>query len=64
MVRNTENILKRGQKTDERIIAIHAFNLSGIIVGSTDPDHNSNVPGEVITTYFRIMVDLFEAILI
>jgi predicted MFS family arabinose efflux permease len=48
MVRNTETILKRGQETDERIIAIHAFNPSGIIVGSTDPNHNSKVPDEVI----------------
>jgi len=47
MVRNTETILKRGRETDERIIAIHAFNPSGIIVGSTDPDHNEKVPDEV-----------------
>ena len=47
MVRNAETILKRGRETDELIIAIHAFNPSGIIVGSTDPDHNGKVPDEV-----------------
>lgn len=47
MVRNAETILKRGRETDERIIAIHAFNPSGIIVGSTDSAHNSKVPDEV-----------------
>ncbi|MEE8286414.1 MAG: MFS transporter, partial [Gammaproteobacteria bacterium] len=47
MVRNARKVLARAQKTDSRIIAIHAFNPTGIIVQTTDPDDPSDVPDEV-----------------
>lgn len=47
MVRNARELLTRAQQTDHRIIAIHAFNPTGIIVQTTDPDDPSDVPKEV-----------------
>jgi predicted MFS family arabinose efflux permease len=48
MVRNARPILERGQQTDPRIVAIHAFNPSGIIVHTTDPANPDKVPDEVV----------------
>jgi len=48
MVRNARQVLERGQQTDPRIIAIHAFNPSGINVHTTDPANPNKVPVEVI----------------
>jgi predicted MFS family arabinose efflux permease len=47
MVRNARALLTRAQQTDPRITAIHAFNPTGIIVQTTDPDDPSDVPKEV-----------------
>ncbi len=47
MVRNAREVLVRAQRTDPRITAIHAFNPTGIIVQTTDPDDPSDVPDEV-----------------
>jgi len=47
MVRNARELLTRAQQTDPRITAIHAFNPTGIIVQTTDPDDPSDVPKEV-----------------
>ena len=47
MVRNAPALLARAQQTDSRITAIHAFNPTGIIVQTTDPDDPSNVPEKV-----------------
>ncbi len=47
MVRNARQVLARAQQTDPRIIAIHVFNPTGIIVQTTDPDDPSDVPDEV-----------------
>jgi predicted MFS family arabinose efflux permease len=47
MVRNARQVLARAQQTDPRIIAIHAFNPTGTIVQTTDPDNPSDVPDEV-----------------
>ena len=47
MVRNAREVLERAQQTDSRITAIHAFNPTGIIVQTTDPDDPSNVPEKV-----------------
>ena len=47
MVRNAREVLGRAQQTDERIIAIHAFNPSGIIVQTTHPDDPVLVPDVV-----------------
>jgi predicted MFS family arabinose efflux permease/HAMP domain-containing protein len=48
MVRNARQILERGQQTDSRITAIHAFNPSGIIVHTTDLAKPDKVPDEVV----------------
>ena len=47
MVRNAPEVLARAQQTDARITAIHAFNPTGIIVQTTDPDDPNVVPDEV-----------------
>ncbi len=47
MVRNAREVLVRAQRTDPRITAIHAFNPTGIIVQTTDPDDPGDVPDEV-----------------
>ena len=47
MVRNAGEVLARAQQTDPQITAIHAFNPSGIIVKTTDPNNPDKVPGEV-----------------
>ena len=47
MVRNAREVLARARQTDNRIIAIHAFDQSGHIVHSTQPDHPENVPEKI-----------------
>ncbi|TDJ16677.1 MAG: MFS transporter [Gammaproteobacteria bacterium] len=47
MVRNARKVLARARQTDPRITAIHAFNPTGIIVQTTDPDDPGKVPDEV-----------------
>ena len=47
MVRNAREVLVRAQRTDPRITAIHAFNPTGIIVQTTDPNDPGDVPDEV-----------------
>ncbi len=47
MVRNAGEVLARAQQTDPQITAIHAFNPSGIIVKTTDPNNPDKVPDEV-----------------
>ena len=47
MVRNAREVLVRTQQTDPKIIAIHAFNPTGIIVQTTHPADPDNVPDEV-----------------
>ena len=44
MVRNAREVLVRAQRTDPRITAIHAFNPTGIIVQTTDPNDPGDVP--------------------
>lgn len=52
MVRNAPEVLARAQRTDPRITTIHAFNPSGIIVQTTDPDDPDTVPDEVRIAQF------------
>ncbi len=47
MLRNAREVLVRAQQTDSRITAIHAFNPTGIIVQTTDPEDPSHVPDVV-----------------
>ncbi|MFA9418754.1 MAG: MFS transporter [Gammaproteobacteria bacterium] len=47
MVRNAGEVLARAQQSDPQITAIHAFNPSGIIVKTTDPNNPDKVPDEV-----------------
>ncbi len=48
MVRNAGEILARAQQTDPQIDAIHAFNPSGIVVKTTDPEQPGEMPPEVV----------------